>query len=477
MTTAIGQQRAEATAEMAHLLRRAGFGATRAELEAYLDKGYEGAVEALLDPADVTSMPDDLIRRYHVDQAEARLLDSAASKWMYRLVTTSAPLQEKMALFWHGLFATSAAKVFQEQSALSQIDMFRRLGMDDFRTLLVELSRDPAMIFWLDNQDNHSHAINENYGRELLELFSMGVGNYTEDDIKECARAFTGWTIENAEYMVLRSNSASIWPYSKIAWQFRYDDDDHDHGVKTFLGETGNFNGEDIVEIIARQPATARFVAWRLYQFFVSQEVGADGERLIEQLAQSYFDSGYEIRAMLRTLFLSDHFRSEAVRFVQIKSPAELVIGTLRLARALEWPALDVRDATLSASYMGQHLLGPPSVEGWHEGDEWVDSGALVERVNFAAKYLGDVQQAGVRDIVDSLAALDGGVLSPEQAVDGCLDLLGPVAADADTRRALVAHVAEEGDVDLRGERSSDSARRVAELLGLIASTREYQLA
>ena len=237
---------------MAHLLRRAGFGATRAELDEYLEKGYEAAVEELLDPADTQSMPEDLIRRYHVDQAEARLIDSVGATWMYRLVTTSAPLEEKMVLFWHGLFATSDTKVFQEKSMLSQLDMFRRLGLGDFRTLLVELSRDPAMIFWLDNQDNHRQAINENYGRELLELFSMGVGNYTEDDIKECARAFTGWTIENAEYMALRSNSASIWPYSKIAWQFHYDEDDHDDGEKTFLGETGRFNGEDIVDIIVK---------------------------------------------------------------------------------------------------------------------------------------------------------------------------------------------------------------------------------
>ena len=197
----------------------------------------------------------------------------------------------------------------------------------------------------------------------------------------------------------------------------------------------------------------------------------------IQALVDTYFEHGYQVRSMLRTLFLSDHFRSDAVRFVQVKSPVELVVGTMRLARALEWPTLDVRDATLSSFYMGQQLLGPPSVEGWHEGDEWVDSGALVERVNFAAKYLGDVRQPGVRDIVDSLGALDGGVLSPEQAVDGCLDMLGPVAVEDETRRALVAHVAEDGDVNLRGEASKDASRRVAEVLGLIASTREYQLA
>ena len=333
------------------------------------------------------------------------------------------------------------------------------------------------MIFWLDNQDNHRQAINENYGRELLELFSMGVGNYTEDDIKECARAFTGWTIENAEYMALRSNSASIWPYSKIAWQFRYDEDDHDDGEKTFLGETGRFNGEDIVDIIVKQPAAARFVALRLYQFFVSRDVDGDGERLIGDLERSYFDSGYEIRSMLRTLFNSDHFKSEAVRFVQVKSPAELIVGTLRLARSLRWPTLEVHDATLASGYMGQQLFGPPSVEGWHEGDEWVDSGALVERVNFAAKYMGDIRQQGVRDIVAKLGGLDGGVLSPGQVVDGCLDMMGPIAADDDTRRTLVDHLAKDGHVDLRGEAAPESGQRVAEVLGLIASTREYQLA
>ena len=462
---------------MAHLLRRAGFGATRAELDEYLEKGYEATVEELLDPADTQSMPEDLIRRYHVDQAEARLIDSVGATWMYRLVTTSAPLEEKMVLFWHGLFATSDTKVFQEKSMLSQLDMFRRLGLGDFRTLLVELSRDPAMIFWLDNQDNHRQAINENYGRELLELFSMGVGNYTENDIKECARAFTGWTIENAEYMALRSNSASIWPYSKIAWQFHYDEDDHDDGEKTFLGETGRFNGEDIVDIIVRQPATARFVALRLYQFFVSQDVDGDGERLTGDLERSYFDSGYEIRSMLRTLFNSDHFKSEAVRFVQIKSPVELIVGTLRLARSLRWPTLEVHGVTLASGYMGQQLFGPPSVEGWHEGNEWVDSGALVERVNFAARYLGDMRQQGVRDIVERLGDLDGGVLSPDQMVDGCLDMLGPIATDDDTRRALVSHVAEDGDVDFSCEAAVESGKRVAEVLGLIASTREYQLA
>ena len=257
---------------MAHLLRRAGFGATRGELEEYMDKGYEAAVEELLNPTDRQTMPEDLIFRYHVDIHESRFGPSAAANWLYRMITTKAPLEEKTALFWHGIFATGYTKTNQARALLNQIDMFRQHGMGKFDTLLVELSKDPAMTIWLDNQDNRNGAINENFGRELLELFSMGVGNYTEDDIKEASRAFTGWTLGNAEYMAARAMKDSIWPYSRIAWHYGYRPEDHDDGEKTFLAETGNLNGEDVVEAIGRNPATAEFVARHLYDFFVADE-------------------------------------------------------------------------------------------------------------------------------------------------------------------------------------------------------------
>ncbi|MAN94901.1 MAG: hypothetical protein CL700_11965, partial [Chloroflexi bacterium] len=183
------------TALMAHLLRRAGFGANRDELESYLEIGYDGAVEALLNPSDPGNMPDDLIRRYHVEQSELRDLPGSSAYWMYRMISTSCPMEEKTALFWHGLFATGYSKLNQARSQLNQVEMFRRSGLGSFEDLLVELSKDPAMIVWLDNNENHGASINENYGRELLELFSMGIGNYSEDDIKGCARAFTGWTL------------------------------------------------------------------------------------------------------------------------------------------------------------------------------------------------------------------------------------------------------------------------------------------
>ena len=463
---------------MAHLRRRAGFGATRDELEAYVAKGYEATVEELLNPGNPESLPDDLIRRYHVDQSELRLTESAIAYRLYKMVTTMCPLEDKVALFWHSLFATGNRKVNQAKTMLAQTEMFRRHGLGSFRSLLVQLSKDPAMIYWLDNNENHEGAINENYGRELLELFSMGIGSYTEQDIRECARAFTGWTIQNADYMTLRSHKASIWPYSYLAWQFEYKPDDHDDGVKTFLGETGRFNGEDIIDIIVRNPTTARFVGRRLFQFFVADEVDEEGEALIDVLTASYLESNYEIRSVLRTLFNSQLFKSERVRFARVKSPVELVVGILRLSQEFGWPNREIHDVAMITGYMGQELMNPASVEGWHEGPEWIDSGALVERVNFGAVHLGDIENPGVRAIIDRLASLDGGVLGAEQVVDACLDLVGPISASESTMQALISQVAQSGDVDLTNRApGGESERRIGDILGLIASTREFQLA
>jgi uncharacterized protein (DUF1800 family) len=462
---------------MAHLLRRAGFGATRQELEGYLAKGYEATVEELLHPGDTQSMPDDVIRRYHTDMAEMRELYSVAAYWMYRMVTTRCPLEEKLALFWHGLFATGYSKLNQARSLLNQIEMFRRQALGPLLDFLLELSKDPAMIIWLDNNDNHKGAINENYGRELLELFSMGIGSYTEDDVKACARAFTGWTLGNAEYMATRASKDSIWPYSRIAWHFEYRDDDHDDTEKTFLGETGNFNGEDIIKIIAKQDATARFICTRLFQFFAADEVDADGEQVIETMMQSYFDSGYETRSVLRTLFNSDYFKSEKARFARVKGPIELVVGAVRMAGSYQQPTFGADQLARQSFYMGQGLLQPPSVEGWHEGPEWIDSGALVERVNFVSKEMGNVMNPGVRSIIDRLAAQSGS-LTAEALVDQCLDLIGPLEVSDATREVLIEFANKQGEVNLSGHQPGDDAeQKVGDILRLMTATREFQLA
>ena len=468
--------------QLSHLARRAGFGATRAELEEYASKGYEAVVEELLNPGDPQVIPDDILRRQQPEMHELRT--DLAAYWVYRLLSTTCPLEEKMVLFWHNVFATGNGKLNNSRSGYNQFEMFRRYGLGRFDELLVQLSRDPAMIVWLDNQTNHNGAINENYGREILELFSMGVGNYTEDDIKECSRAFTGWTLGNAEYMTLRAEKDSVWPYSRIAWHFDYQSDDHDDGEKTFLGESGRFNGEDVVEIICRQPATPRFIARHMYSFFVADEVPvpqwsytpARDPDAIEELTQAYVDSGHDIRSMLRVLFNSGFFKS--AQYSRVKSPAELVIGTLRMTGGYREPTTGIYTVPAEAGFMGQTLMNPPSVEGWHTGIEWINSGALVDRVNFAAGHLGDVGNPGVRAIIDRLADMDGGMLSPDELVDGCLDLVGPLAVSDETREELVTAASRGGDVALRDREPGDeSEQRVGEVLKLIASSREYQLA
>ena len=468
---------------IAHLLRRAGFGANRQQLDAYAAKGYQATVDELLDFAEPHSMADDLIRRYHPDQSAGFESGGAGSSWLYRLVSTNDPLREKMTLFWHGIFATGYAKVTVGKVLTDQIRMFRNLGMGSFKSLLLQLSKNPAMIIWLDNVDNHNGAINENYGRELLELFSLGVGNYTEEDVKEASRAFTGWTVANTEYTKQLAVRNSIWPYGKIAWRYEYHGEDHDDGEKTFLGETGRFNGEDILDIICRQPATARFIARHMYHFFVADEPPVPqwpyesprDPEAIEMLAQAYFDSDYDIRSMLRVLFNSDFFQSEERRYGKVKSPVELVTGVIRLTEEFDGPSIEIGDRNSQMSFMGQQLLNPPSVEGWHQGVEWIETGSLIERLNFAAQQLGDLEKPGVKSMVRNILQDESGPISAERLVDKCLDQLGAIEVSPDTKSALVRFASNQSFESKSADSSGENQQNVSDLLRLVASVPEFQ--
>ena len=458
---------------VSHLMRRAGFGASRAELEARAAKGYEATVEDLLHPENQPEVDEDIMYRYfpHLEAPAAPV--QGQTHWVYRMITTQRPLEEKMVLFWHQLFATGNSKVDNPPELVQQIAMFRRHGLGSYRDLLVELAKSPAMIFWLDNNGNHRGAINENWGRELMELFSMGVGNYSEDDIKEASRAFTGWTI---------APKLPRQPLGRFHWGFEFKPEDHDDGEKTFLGHTGRFNGDDIIDIIVQQQATARFLSRHLYNFFVADEPQVPSWNItqprdpqaIATLMQAYFDSHYDMRAILRVLFLSDFFKQ--ARFAKVKSPAELVISTVRLAGNFTAPRPGFQGLADECAYQGQELLNPPSVESWHTGQEWIDGGALVRRVNFAATYLGDTKMPGVQAIINALKAR--GRLSPAAFVDACLDLLGPLDVSAQTRHELLAQAEEGGE--LRWDTEADaatSAQRVGVMLALISASREYQFA
>jgi uncharacterized protein (DUF1800 family) len=328
------------------------------------------------------------------------------------------------------------------------------------------------MIFWLDNNQNHGTAVNENWGRELLELFSLGVGNYTEKDVREASRAFTGWTFETK---IPRA------PYGRFPWKFEYRPEDHDDGEKEFLGHKGNLNGEDIIRIILQQPACARFICRHLYNFFVADEPQVPAwpiepprdQKAVEAMAGVFRDSNYDIRSVLRFMFNSDFFKN--ARFQHMKSPAEVVAGTLRLVGGHEIPKPGYGELSMNTAYMGQDLLNPPSVEGWHTGKEWINSGSLMARINFMAERIGDLSLPGVRAIVDRLKAR--GSLSPEQLVDSCLDLMGPLEVGADTKQQLLAQANEWGQISWSNGGAATADQHVGEMLQLIVATREYQFA
>ena len=283
--------------------------------------------------------------------------------WAERMLDTNRPLEEKMALFWHGHFATAENKVRDYRKMLRQIDMFERHATGNFGDLLVAVAKDPAMLYYLDAGVNVKGAANENFAREVMELFTMGVSNYTEQDVREAARAFTGWNFENLDFVV---NTAQ-----------------HDDGPKTFLGRTGNFDGVDVLSIILEQPVTAEYIAAKIYRFVVREDLSPP---LTAQLGAILQDNNYELRPLLRTLLLSRDFYSDASYGAHIKGPVEHVITMLKQLGAEDVPG--VPDFNRTTIALGQHLLNPPSVAGWAQGKSWITPALLQERGNVAFGYL-----------------------------------------------------------------------------------------
>ncbi len=456
---------------VAHLMRRAGFGATPSELDKLtMEKTYEEIVEDLVTPERFPALDQSFIDRYYGGEQVA----VHVGKWLYRMANTQRPLEEKMSLFLHHVFPVAWGKGEHNPSIYNEIDMFRRIGLTDIRTILLELSHDPAMIFWLDNNENHKDEINENYGRELLELFSLGVGNYTEDDIKAASRAFTGWTFRQP---------LSLYPSGNYPTEFEFLADDHDYGEKIFLGETGTFDGGDIIDIIARQPATARFISRHLYNFFVEDEAQVPSwntepprnAAAIEKMASVFTETGGQMRPVLREMFNSDFFK-QAADFKKVKSPTELVVGVVRQTGEFNSPTpgiyqfalttLDDSEVESTMAVMGQKLLNPPTVEGWHTGREWIDSGTLSERIRFVESQFEDVSKPGVREMVERVGSLHD---DPAHLVSRCLDLLGGVRVSRHTYDSLVEYAR-----GLASMKSGESAG-VHNLLQMTASTVDYQ--
>ena len=283
--------------------------------------------------------------------------------WADRMVATNTPLQEKMALFWHGHFAINESKVRDYRKLLVELELFQEMGTGSFRDLMVAVAQDPAMLSFLDAGVNVKGASNENFAREIMELFTMGVGNYSETDIREAARAFTGWNYVDLEFVI--------------------NTEQHDADTKTFLGRAGDFDGVDIIDIIMEQPVTAEYIAGKIYRYYVRDDLSKE---LQTELGNVFREADYEVSALLKTIFLSkDFYNAESVG-VHIKSPVELAVSTYRKLGLNYVPG--VPDFNGATGALGQTLFRPPTVAGWAGGRSWITPGLLLERGNFARDVL-----------------------------------------------------------------------------------------
>jgi hypothetical protein len=431
-----------------HLLRRAGFGASAAELAEYRALGLAGAVDRLVDYEAVPETADEKIELFYFDPT--RLAD-VQRRWFLRMLWTSRPLLEKMVFFWHGLLTSANSKVGRPALMERQNELFRKNALASYGDLLKAVSFDPAMMLWLDTHNSRRAAPNENYARELMELFSMGVGNYTETDVREAARAFTGWTVPPAPKdgdPVFNPNQA-------------------DRGPKQFLGRTVT-TPEDVIDTIVAQPATARFMAAKLFAFFAYPDPEPE---VVAPFAEIFRRTNGSIKAVVRAILTSDAFYSRRAYRARLKSPVESVVGALR---QLGVPS-DGSGVIDRLVRMGQQLYNPPNVAGWPGGRSWLNSGTWIERVNFA-NALTAVQGSGpiipfyLERYLENL-----GLRRADDVVEHFLGLLVDGRTSARGRQVLHDYLGAAPDDDVTGGQQT-IREKLRGLVYLILAMPEYQL-
>ncbi|MGZ8939910.1 MAG: DUF1800 domain-containing protein [Limisphaerales bacterium] len=372
-------------AAAAHLLNRAGFGGTPAEIEKLVSIGPQKAVDSLVhfeavpDPATNpewakadperfakykemrTATPEQKQEMRRMEQRTQRNeIQELRQWWLQRMTSGPRPLQEKLVLFWHGHFATSAQKVKDAFLMFKQNEVFRRHASGDWLTLLTAVSKDPAMLVWLDQAQSRKQSPNENFAREVMELFALGEGNYTEKDITEAARAFTGWS------------------FDRLNQEFMYRRNQHDDGPKTIFGRAGNFTGDEVLRLIVEQPQAARFITRKIWTFFASEN---PSDKLVETLAAGFRANRMQFKPLLRAMFLSEEFYSPEVMRQQVKSPVQWLVSSVRMLER-ELPAEQLTANALRQ--LGQDLLMPPNVKGWDGGLSWITTSNLLNRYNYA---------------------------------------------------------------------------------------------
>ncbi len=482
-----------------HLLNRAGFGGSPADVRSLANMGLDGAVDYLVDYLEIDAEPiradrfnpdimqpmsrqdrtrlqdarrsnDEAIltefrqRRQEAQRRDRQQMREIQQWWFARMITTPRPLEEKMTLFWHGHFATNYRGIQDSYHMFLQNQLFRHNAVGNFKALSHGIIRDPAMLRYLNNDQNRKQKPNENLARELMELFTLGEGHgYTEEDIKQGARALTGYTYRDDEFMNIESP------------QYRRR---HDAGFKTILGKSGNWDGDDFVDIIFSRRACSEFLCWKLYRYFVN-DLAVDPDRrqqeFIIAMALLLRQQKYRLRPFLKTLFASEHFYDPANVGSQIKSPIQLIV---QMARSLQAPKREVPVLARSAELMGQSIFFPPSVKGWEGGRAWINTSTLFVRQNTMV-YMLTGRRAGRRRKRDRPTPYDpthliehlrepGGSVNVRDAVTYLLRINLASAPYSERIDSLVEFV------EARGGRM-DGPMIVA-LLSLITAMPEYQL-
>lgn len=484
-----------------HLLWRAGFGGNEKQVRYLADLGPEKAVDLLVNfkttdspwpkedafdkdimrpptaeeremyrkaarSQDEESLAKARLERQRREQQDRQQIAEVQKWWLARMIETANPLEEKMTLFWHGLLATNYRTIENSYHMFLQNQLFRRHAVGSYADLMYALIRDPAMIAYLDNNDSRKNRPNENLAREIMELFSLGVGNYSEQDIKEGARALTGYTFEDDAFVMQRQN--------------------HDTGGKTILGQQGNWDGDDFVRIILDQPACSRYISRRLYHYFVanvpSDERGGDTgldpaqRAVLRQMASGLSSGNYELRPVLRRLFLSEHFYEGRFMNDQIKSPTQLVVGA---CRSLNTPTRDLSILNDALDLMGQRLLHPPSVKGWEGGRAWMNTSTFYVRQNILAYMVAAKRPQGYDPSAET-QKYDAMELLEPYGQDSAVGKGDPGAVSEALLKLAIGWAPTQGIDALRtylaAKNNAVNDTTVREMLLLITAMPEYQL-
>ncbi len=438
----------------AHLLRRAGFGGTPTEIEAYAALDYKAAVEKLLTFKYDGNLTFNLERKLQETNYTASVAEMGYW-WVLTMMRSHQPLQEKMTLFWHGHFTTGYSKVNKPVPLLTQNQLYREYALGNFGELVKKVSRDSAMIEYLDGQSNKKGKPNENYARELMELFTIGIGNYTEQDVREAARAFTGWSYRGRAFM--------------------FDKNQHDSGSKTFMGQTGNFDGDDIIDIILSKKATAQHIATQLWTFFAYPN---PEPALVNRLGDIFFNSKYDVKELMSNIFLAPEFLSEKAYRALVKSPTEYVVGMIR---QLGNSGLD-ENVARALSVQGQTLFNPPTVKGWDGQLAWINTSLFFERINIANSLAASRGNQYKFDLVGTIQ--DKQLDSGDKYVDYYLNTLLDGQYNPDIKGALLDYTNAGGalnlsDLKLAGSDRNKALAADAKLRGvihLIMSSPDYFL-